>query len=248
MLAPRVGRSPTFHRCNAVDTSHQTGNRGEETRAKKPSRKVRASLPSSSTSPLHGTNERTNESTWSLLSAPYVHVSHGMRVARYAARKQKPAERTRCIYSSGSPHCSPGPTDSAQTRSFSVPFGIDSTHFFLLPPTTDPFSFSLSPTVRATLSYARSPSRSLLCHRDPSVPFLRLFYPFVASRSRLFLFFFSSSSFLSLCSLETFLLPMFLSFVIFSFSSFASLAILFFSRAKMFPSAKGKWDARIKNR
>lgn len=60
MLAPRVGRSPTFHRCNAVDTSHQTGNRGEETRAKKPSRKVRASLLSSSTSPLHGTNERTN--------------------------------------------------------------------------------------------------------------------------------------------------------------------------------------------
>lgn len=114
-----------------------------------------------------------------------------MRVARYAARKQKPAERTRCIYSSGSPHCSPGPTDSAQTRSFSVPFGIDSTHFFLLPPTTAPFSFSLSPTVRATLSYARSPSRSLLCHRDPSVPFLRLFYPFVASRSQLFLFFFS---------------------------------------------------------
>lgn len=188
MLAPRVGRSPTFHRCNAVDTSHQTGNRGEETRAKKPSRKVRVSL----SSPLPaGTNERTNESTWSLLSAPYVHVSHGMRVARYAARKQKPAERTRCIYSSGSPHCSPGPTDSAQTRSFSVPFGIDSTHFFLLPPTTDPFSFSLSPTVRATLSYARSPSRSLLCHRDPSVPFLRLFYPFVASRSQLFLFFFS---------------------------------------------------------
>ena len=115
-----------------------------------------------------------------------------MRVARYAARKQKPAERTRCIYSSGSPHCSPGPTDSAQTRSFSVPFGIDSTHFFLWLPTTalspslfhQPFA-PLFPTL------ARSPSRSLLCHRDPSVPFLRFFYPFVASRSQLFLFFFS---------------------------------------------------------
>lgn len=197
MLAPRVGRSPTFHRCNAVDTSHQTGNRGEETRAKKPSRKVRVSL----SSPLPaGTNERTNESTWSLLSAPYVHVSHGMRVARYAARKQKPAERTRCIYSSGSPHCSPGPTDSAQTRSFSVPFGIDSTHFFLLPPTTDPFSFSLSPTVPRSLALSLAPlpprsfrpvSSSLLsfCSQPVAAISFFFFFPFVRSKHSFYLCF-----------------------------------------------------------
>lgn len=221
MLAPRVGRSPTFHRRNAV-CRHESPNRQprQGNRSKKAPRKVHASLPSPP-EPIH------------VIASFRPYVLHGMRVARYAPRKQKPAERTRCIYSSGSPHCSlfrPVLADSTPTRSFSVPFPIDSTHFFLL--------FLLPPTLSLSLSY----SLSSFCHRDSSIS--SLLYPFAATRSQLL---FPLLSLLFLCSLETFLLPTFLS--LFSFS-FASLAIPLFSRANMFSSvfcgAKGKCS--IKNR
>lgn len=193
MLAPRVGRSPTFHRRNAV-CRHESPNRQprQGNRSKKAPRKVHASLPSPP-EPIH------------VIASFRPYVLHGMRVARYAPRKQKPAERIRCIYSSGSPHYSLfRPVQPIPLRLAPSPFRIDSTHFFLL--------FLLPPT--AALSLSLSYSLSSFCHRDSSIS--SLLYPFAATRSQLL---FPLLSLLFLCSLETFLLPTFLSLFSFSFAS-----------------------------
>lgn len=233
MLAPRVGRSPTFHRRNAV-CRHESPNRQprQGNKSKKPSRKVHASLPSPP-EPIH------------VIASFRPYVLHGMRVARYAPRKQKPAERTRCIYSSGSPHCSLfRPVQPIPLRLAPSPFHFEST-----PPTSSsssfcphrrPFPLSFAPLFPTSL--ARSPPFAIAIL--PSLLSFILLQP--AGPSYFFLFF---HSFSFVRSKHSFYLRFSLS--LFSFS-FASLAVPLFSRANMFSSvfcgAKGKCSSRIKNR
>lgn len=241
-----------------VDTSHQTGNRGGN--------KSEKTVSKGSREPLPPPPERIHVIASFRPVRTYVrtYVLHGMRVARYAPRKQKPAERTRCIYSSGSPHCSlfrpvqPIRLTPSPFRLESTPPTSSSSSFCppLLPPSR-PFLFLFFTTIRRHSFLHCSLATRSLPFANAILPsrFFFLLYPFVASRSQLFFF---SFSLLFLCSLETFLLPYvrFVSLFCFRpFFSFASLAIpLFFSllERRCFPLsfAKGKCSCItcIKNR
>lgn len=194
MLAPRVGRSPTFHRRNAV-CRHESPNRQprQGNRSKKAPRKVHASLPSPP-EPIH------------VIASFRPYVLHGMRVARYAPRKQKPAERTRCIYSSGSPHCSLfRPVQPIPLRLAPSPFHFEST-----PPTSSSSSFcpppppfpSLFPTRSPPFAIAILPSLlSFILLQPPGPSYFFLFFhsfSFVRSKHSFYLRFSLSFLFLSL--------------------------------------------------
>lgn len=204
-----------------VDTSHQTGNRGGN--------KSEKTVSKGSREPLPPPPERIHVIASFRPVRTYVrtYVLHGMRVARYAPRKQKPAERTRCIYSSGSPHCSlfrpvqPIRLTPSPFRLESTPPTSSSSSFCppLLPPSR-PFLFLFFTTIRRHSFLHCSLATRSLPFANAILPsrFFFLLYPFVASRSQLF-FFFLSHSFSFVRSKHSFYLT-FVSFLSFAFAHF----------------------------
>lgn len=225
-----------------VDTSHQTGNRGGN--------KSEKTVSKGSREPLPPPPERIHVIASFRPVRTYVrtYVLHGMRVARYAPRKQKPAERTRCIYSSGSPHCSlfrpvqPIRLTPSPFRLESTPPTSSSSSFCppLLPPSR-PFLFLFFTTIRRHSFLHCSLATRSLPFANAILPsrFFFLLYPFVASRSQLFFFFFLTSFPLFArnipSTLRSFRFSLLLS-PIFFFRFFGNSTVLFASRAKMFSS------------